>query len=381
MADGTVNQSTLPPPMVEACVDLKDFQFMPLDVLRLRDSSLVTECKADEFRAAVLLWCVAWHQVPAGSLPNSEASLAKYAGYGFDLRGWKKVRAGAMRGFVLCSDDRFYHAVIAEKANEAWDGKLKYRWRRECDRLKKAAQRARVDFMHPTFEQWKEHQARTGSDRWDVLEMSPGTDDRHSDDCPGGHDEDVPEVSQAIKGQGTGTGDRDTVKGQGVGEAGDSLRSSSAAAAPPAGDRDPDDRETSEQRKAREKAEAAQRLSAHTANAMDAYNAMLAKPNGLLPKATKVGIEEKRANVKRCLRTASRICADRYGSPAVTPQFWEDYFHLVSEDEFKSGRQGAGKGHGNWVPDFEYVTRPDTMTAVYEAALDGDDEAGTEGQA
>lgn len=32
---------------------------------RLRDSDIATKAKGDEFRCAVLLWCAAWHQVPA----------------------------------------------------------------------------------------------------------------------------------------------------------------------------------------------------------------------------------------------------------------------------------------------------------------------------
>jgi hypothetical protein len=52
---------TLPDPLVPAEVDLRDFAFMPLDVVRLRDSDLVTEPDGEVFRANVLSWCVGWH--------------------------------------------------------------------------------------------------------------------------------------------------------------------------------------------------------------------------------------------------------------------------------------------------------------------------------
>lgn len=60
-------------PLVPADVDLRDFAFMPLDVLRLRDSDLASIEDAEAFRCSVLSWCVSWHQVPAASLPDDDA--------------------------------------------------------------------------------------------------------------------------------------------------------------------------------------------------------------------------------------------------------------------------------------------------------------------
>lgn len=106
-------------PLTSPDCDLRDFAYMPLDVVRLRDSETAVIASAEEFRAAVLLWCAAWHQVPAASLPNDDRLLANLSGYGRDMKGWKVVREGALRGFIECSDGRLYHPVIAEKANEA----------------------------------------------------------------------------------------------------------------------------------------------------------------------------------------------------------------------------------------------------------------------
>jgi Protein of unknown function (DUF1376) len=111
----------LPEPLVGIEVDVHDFESMPLDVERLRDSDLAVLASAEEFRAAVLLWCAAWHQIPAGSLPNDERILAKFAGFGRDLEAWRAVASGAMRGFVLCSDQRLYHPVVVEKALDAFE--------------------------------------------------------------------------------------------------------------------------------------------------------------------------------------------------------------------------------------------------------------------
>lgn len=109
--------------------DLRDFAFMPLDAARLLDSDLFALATGDEFKAAIALWCKAWTQVPAGSLPDDDRVLAHLSGAGAK---WKKVKAMALRGFVKCDDGRLYHPVVCEKANEAWGKKQSYR-----DRSKK----------------------------------------------------------------------------------------------------------------------------------------------------------------------------------------------------------------------------------------------------
>lgn len=117
----------LPVPPVPPEVDLRDFGFMPVDVVRVRDSQLNAEQSPAENWAAFLLWCASWHQVPAGSIPDSDVWQATQAGYA--RRGkidpeWNDVRDGARRGYVTCNDGRLYHPVVCEKVLEAWDSKL-----------------------------------------------------------------------------------------------------------------------------------------------------------------------------------------------------------------------------------------------------------------
>ncbi len=113
----------LPAPLTPPDCDLRDFPFMPLDVVRLRDSDLAGHENPEVFRTAVLSWCVSWHQVPAGSLPDDDTKLARLFGFGRDLDGWKAVRhsLGGLYGWIRCSDGRLYHPIVAEKAAEAWD--------------------------------------------------------------------------------------------------------------------------------------------------------------------------------------------------------------------------------------------------------------------
>jgi Protein of unknown function (DUF1376) len=123
-------------PLVPGNVDLRDFPFMPLDVRRLRDCDLTACTTGDEFKAAVLLWCASWHQQPAASLPDDDRILARLVGHPIDE--WKAMRDPALHGWLKCSDGRLYHPVVAEKANEAWAEKQRYRDRTAAARAAKA---------------------------------------------------------------------------------------------------------------------------------------------------------------------------------------------------------------------------------------------------
>lgn len=139
-----------PDPLVPADCDLRDFGYMPLDVLRLRDSEIAAIGDAEAFRAAVIAWCVSWHQLPAASLPDDDAILCRLLGYGRDLKGWQAVRAaGALRGFVRCNDGRLYHHVVAEKARESWAKKQAQRARTEAARAARQKQNANPTATEP----------------------------------------------------------------------------------------------------------------------------------------------------------------------------------------------------------------------------------------
>lgn len=116
-------------------------------------------------------------------------------------------------------------------------------------------------------------------------------------------------------------------------------------------------------------AELAQRLAQVTREALAAYNAStLTKRNGgSLPNVSEtIGREKRQQQVQRCLRVARGICKESTGTPLVTPEFWAAYFDLVAQDEFYSGRQRGGPGHENFVPDFELLTREQTMLRLYD---------------
>lgn len=126
--------SALPEPPVPPECDVRSMPSMMLDLTRLFNSELYLDSTGDQFKAAVTLWGKAFHQVPAGSLPNNERILAILSGAGHAK--WRRVRDVALRGWTLCSDGRLYHPVVAEKAMEAWairrdqSGRAKRGWER-----------------------------------------------------------------------------------------------------------------------------------------------------------------------------------------------------------------------------------------------------------
>ncbi len=132
-----------PDPLTPPDCDLRDFSWMPLEVVRLRDSDLTVLLSGEAFRAAVLLWCAAWHQIPAASIPTDDRILANLAGYGRDVESWAKVRDDALYGFVECSDGRLYHPVLAEKALESNDWRLKQKERTQ--KATEARRNAKLD--------------------------------------------------------------------------------------------------------------------------------------------------------------------------------------------------------------------------------------------
>jgi|CXWL01.1.fsa_nt_gi hypothetical protein len=138
-------------PLTPADCDLRDFEFMPLSVVRLRDSDMAALQSPEECWAAVLLWSAAWHQVPAASLPDDDRVLSVLAGYGRVVKEWMRVRAGALRGFVRCADGRLYHPVVAEKAREAWESKLRRMHATECSRIHMRNKRQNTITPAPSF--------------------------------------------------------------------------------------------------------------------------------------------------------------------------------------------------------------------------------------
>ncbi|WP_186055231.1 DUF1376 domain-containing protein [Burkholderia gladioli] len=96
---------------------------MPVDVRRLLASETWVLGTPAERASAMALWLESWHQVPAASLPNNDRMLAHLS----QSKDWAGEREHVMRGWLLCSDGRYYHSVVAEKALESWLEKLLFK--------------------------------------------------------------------------------------------------------------------------------------------------------------------------------------------------------------------------------------------------------------
>ena len=94
--------SDLPAPHIPKDVDLRDFAFMPVDIVRLFNSEFHALSDDAAWRAGVTLWLKSYHQVPAASIPDDDIALARLAELGRDVKAWKKMKAAALRGWVKC---------------------------------------------------------------------------------------------------------------------------------------------------------------------------------------------------------------------------------------------------------------------------------------
>ncbi len=112
----------LPEPMNSKDIDLRGSEWMPLPGREFFKGEFYDLAFADPRAglAGLKLWWEAWNQCPAGSLPNDDHQIARMADYGRDVRGWLKVKAIALHGFILCSDGRLYHPTISALAAAKW---------------------------------------------------------------------------------------------------------------------------------------------------------------------------------------------------------------------------------------------------------------------
>ena len=125
----------LPPPLIsDPSLDLRKYDWFPLYGDRLLPSDFVLQVSDEVLGVSVKLWCHAWKQVPAASLPNNDRVIASMLGR--DLDSWRKLKRTAMAAWVLCTDDRWYHPTMVKVALER--AHLRERWRNN-----KVAQRSR----------------------------------------------------------------------------------------------------------------------------------------------------------------------------------------------------------------------------------------------
>lgn len=202
-------------PLTPADCDLTDFAFMPLDVARLFASEFHAVAADGEWRAGVTLWAKSWHQVPAGSLPDDDTMLARLAEFGRDTRRWRKVRAGALRGWIKAEDGRLYHPVVAEKALEAWLEKLSQRLSSGAGNAKRWGQSFDPGHLQADIERASGMLAALDPHSRALAKASRRQSRQHPVGTPGPHPGVIPSGSQGT-GTGTGKGESSVPNGTGA---------------------------------------------------------------------------------------------------------------------------------------------------------------------
>lgn len=316
-------------PLVPDNVDLRDFAFMPVDVQRLLTSETWVLGNGDERSAAMTLWLVSWHQVPAGSLPDNDRMLAHLS----QAKNWSKIKTHVMRGWLLAEDGRYYHPVVAEKALEAWLEKL-------AQRLSSGAGNAKrwgVEFNPAPIE------AEIGETRTLLANLNPQSRQLSkrrlsgipsgSKKNPVGNPEDIPSgIPSGSQETGTGTGIKDQEQQGG-----------SAPAEPP----QPDDDESG----------------SPTVDPVP-YQAIVQAYHDRLPQLARVRLvtAQRRTSIRRAwqsLPTEHR----RIGA-------FRAIFAECAMDDFLNGNGPYSGEHANWRPDFDHLIKLKTLTRVYEKAMD-----------
>lgn len=86
----------------------------------------------------LMMWMVAWTQLPCGSLPNDEAVIK--AKCKIPAATWSKCRAVLMRGWWLADDGRLYHDTLAQRVLEMMKRRRSDSDRKAQERMRKAAE-------------------------------------------------------------------------------------------------------------------------------------------------------------------------------------------------------------------------------------------------
>src|ERR1700719_2131268 len=128
-ADVSNAADTCPLPPISADADLRQIPEMAIDVASV--IAFAREVTAEAFRAAMILRCTAWHQVPAGTLPDNDTILAGMVG--LYLPAWMRIRERALDGFQKSTGGLLLEQNISVKARAALEERARGAKRREDD--------------------------------------------------------------------------------------------------------------------------------------------------------------------------------------------------------------------------------------------------------
>lgn len=318
-------------PLVPADVDLRDFAFMPFDVQRLLTSETWVLGTGEERSAAITLWLVSWHQVPAASLPNNDRMLAHLS----QAKSWPKVKGHAMRGWMICDDGRWYHPVVAEKALEAWLEKL-------AQRISSGAGNAKrwgIEFDSTAIE------AQMVEARTLLMDLNPQSRALSKKRTSG-----IPSVSKKknngnpeVIPSGIPSGSQETGTETGTGKIKATPIPPSGAGAPAAAD-------------------ATAQPSMEVRAVLDAYH-------HALPLCQRVSVlnAKRRKRIDAVCKLARQVCRQQ-GWTYTPPEFWAAYFAECAIDPWMRGEVANPKDPG-WKQNLDVLLAEDRFAKVMDQAI------------
>lgn len=98
-------------PPYSASTKAGGFRF-ELDCERITQSDTWALADVHQRPLLLMLWFIAWQQVPCGSLPGEDTLIA--ARLGLDLDAFRQDKAILLRGWRSADDGRLYHPVVTE---------------------------------------------------------------------------------------------------------------------------------------------------------------------------------------------------------------------------------------------------------------------------
>jgi hypothetical protein len=111
-----------------------------LDYEQIEQSSTWGAAKPAARPWLLMMWMLAWKQVPCGSWPADEEVIA--GALGIDDEQWAIHRKALMRGWVEADDGRLYHSTITKRVIEMLSKRRSDADRKAADRARKALESA-----------------------------------------------------------------------------------------------------------------------------------------------------------------------------------------------------------------------------------------------
>lgn len=129
------NTQTQPPAPYPATTRAKGWRF-EIDLEQVQQSDTWALAKPDARPWLLMLWTVAWQQVPCGSMPGDDELII--ARLGIEPAVFERMKRVLLRGWWLADDGRLYHPTITQRV-------LDMLGRKDAERQRKADYRARME--------------------------------------------------------------------------------------------------------------------------------------------------------------------------------------------------------------------------------------------